>query len=203
MYRTSGSTTAEQWNNLTTISESIGISTSISSQFASNDIVYVKCEPSLDNSGLGYIGGNMGISTPIPTPTPTPTPVPPPANDSFYSATLLTETTSIVTSNVNATSDTSDPTDVSGKKSLWWKIEPMADGTITVTTLGSNFDTLLYAYKLNGIVSQANLSQIAYNDDSSGTTSAVTFGVVSGSIYYVAVVGYNGAVGTVQLNYSV
>ena len=79
----------------------------------------------------------------------------------------------------------------------------MADGTITDTTLGSNFDTLLYAYKLNGIVSQANLSQIAYNDDSSGTTSAVTFGVVSGSIYYVAVVGYNGAVGTVQLNYSV
>jgi hypothetical protein len=202
MYRTSGSTITDQWNNLTLISESIGDSISLSSQFASTDIVYVKCNPSLDNSSLGYIGGNAGISTPMPTPTPTPTPIPLPTNDSFYSASLLSETISVFTRNDDATSDSSDPNGVSGKKSLWWKLEPTIDGTAVVTTLGSNFDTLLYAYKLNGEVSQANLTQIVYNDDSSGTTSKVEFAVVSGSIYYIAVVGYNGSTGTIQLNYS-
>ena len=72
MYRTSGSTTIDQWDNLTLITESIGDNISLSSQFMSTDIVYVKCNPSLDDSSLGYVGGNMGISTPIPTPTPTP-----------------------------------------------------------------------------------------------------------------------------------
>ena len=73
--------------------------------------------------------------------------------------------------------------------------------TITMTTTGSDFDTILAIYEGSAL---ADLTPVAGNDDSdpaSGIqTSIVTFEVAEGQIYQLAVDGFDGASGEVKLN---
>jgi hypothetical protein len=88
---------------------------------------------------------------------------------------------------------------VSGTASIWWKWIAPGSGVFAVDTLGSDFDTLLAIY--TG-ASLATLTEIASNDNEAGgrTTSRVLFNATSGTTYYFAVDGKNGAFGTVSLN---
>jgi hypothetical protein len=72
---------------------------------------------------------------------------------------------------------------------------------VRISTAGSTFDTVLGLY--TGL-SVSNLVNIASNDDENGslTTSLVTTQVTAGTEYEIAVDGYGGAFGRIDLNIS-
>lgn len=137
-----------------------------------------------------------------------------PENDNFANATALfingTATTTMAASSVKATKEPGEPNHASGESggaSVWWKWTATATGSLEVTTAGTNFDTLLAAYTGTAI---GSLTQLASNDDvvspsedSSQTrprTSRIVFNVTSGTTYYLAVDGWAGEWGSVQIN---
>jgi hypothetical protein len=127
--------------------------------------------------------------------------VPGPANDAFASAVSLSGTTFTVSgSNVGATSEVSEPRHAGqrGGKSVWWNWTAPSSGTLTIATTTSTFDTLLGIYT-GSVVS--SLARIGSNDDESRSlrTSRVTISVVAGTIYRIAVDGYQGAQGSIRL----
>ncbi len=128
------------------------------------------------------------------------TPVTTPVNDALASATVLTGSTVTATgSNVNATKQTGEPSHAgnAGGKSIWYSWTAPAAGKVTINTAGSSFDTLLAIYTGTAV---GSLKTIASNDDATGvTTSATTFTAVKGTTYRIAVDGYGGASGGVQL----
>ena len=69
---------------------------------------------------------------------------------------------------------------------------------MTLTTTGSSFDTLLAVYTGSEV---AALRVVGSNDDESNfvRTSRITVSVVSGTVYRIAVDGYEGAQGAIQL----
>lgn len=142
----------------------------------------------------------------VPEPTPTPTPEAVPENDNFANATELFGTSgSVQGTNIASTYEVGDPD--GHQNTVWWKWTPPISGTATgsATTVGSTFDTYLYAYHLSGSdVSRANLISLGSNDDANGsTTSAMTFSVTAGETYYLMVTGFYDAVGSITINYSI
>src|SRR5213075_2740065 len=87
----------------------------------------------------------------------------------------------------------------SGGASVWWTWTAPAAGSYTITTRGSRFDTVLGIY--NGLTVDA-LAQVASNDDGPemGTASQVSITATPGTIYQIAVDGYNGASGNIILS---
>ena len=133
------------------------------------------------------------------------TAVSPPANDSFAGRIAITGNPATVTgTNVNSSAQTSEPNHHSQapQKSVWWTWTPPITGTATITTAGSNFDTILAAYTGSSI---GSLTARASNDDAEGgvNTSSITFTVTGGVPIQIVVDGYGGATGTITLNVSV
>jgi hypothetical protein len=127
--------------------------------------------------------------------------VPGPANDAFSSATTVTGTSFSVTgTNTEATIEVGEPKHAgqTGGRSAWWTWTAPSSGTLTVTTQGSTFDTLLGIYTGSALQS---LMRIGSNDDESASvkTSRVTITVVAGTVYRIAVDGYRGDQGTIRL----
>src|SRR5437868_7159364 len=72
-----------------------------------------------------------------------------PVNDDFGNATSLSGPSGVVSgSNIGATLESGEPniTGNAGGQSVWYAWTPLTDMTITFTTLGSDFDTLLGVY---------------------------------------------------------
>jgi hypothetical protein len=65
-----------------------------------------------------------------------------------------------------------------------YSITARTTGTITVTTCGSGFDTVLY------VATTCGQSTTACNDDSCGVQSSVSFAATAGTTYYIVVDGY-------------
>jgi len=126
-----------------------------------------------------------------------------PANDLFGNATVLTGGSgSIDGTNAYATKESGEPNHAgnSGGHSVWFTWTAPSSGWFSFDTHGSTFDTLLAVY-VGTAVNQ--LSVIAYNDNdgSPGNTSGLTFYAQAGTIYKIAVDGYNGAFGNYALNW--
>jgi len=124
-----------------------------------------------------------------------------PANDNFEKAILLNGNTfSVGGSNVGATAQIGEPKHAGerGGKSVWWCWTAPANGTLILTTAGSAYDTLLAVYTGAEV---AALSVVRSNDDESSIlrTSRTTTSVVAGEVYRIAVDGYQGNQGTIQL----
>lgn len=84
-----------------------------------------------------------------------------------------------------------------GGKSLWWKYTSTFNGMLTLSTRGSNFDTVLAVYVGDNL---EGLTPVGYDDNSGpDETSLLTVRVSIGNTYYIAVDGYNGASGKVVL----
>jgi PKD repeat protein len=102
-------------------------------------------------------------------------------------------------SNLTATKQPGEP-DIAGNpggKSVWWRWPVPVSGPVTVSTIGSSFDTLLGVYTGTTI---SNLVLLASNDDAEGTVqSDVTFQAVAGTEYQIAVDGFDGASGEIVL----
>ncbi|MGA3171626.1 MAG: immunoglobulin domain-containing protein [Chthoniobacteraceae bacterium] len=125
-------------------------------------------------------------------------------NDNFASATVITGESGVVTgNNEGATKEPGEP-DIagnSGGKSIWYLWTPLTTGPVTFTTYGSTFDTLLGVFTGSSVTT---LTPVMENDDyGNTTTSSVTFDAYAGTYYHIAVDGYNGASGSVVLNWAV
>ena len=130
-----------------------------------------------------------------------------PANDKFANAiaVVLSNGTAKVTGyNTNATKETGEPrhADNAGGHSVWWKWTAPSSGAITIDTRGSYSDTTLGIYTGTAL---ASLIKIASNDDiDEGVVQAstVTFNAVGGTIYYLAVDGFDADSSGLTLNLS-
>jgi len=124
-----------------------------------------------------------------------------PANNDF--ADRITVSGSSVTTTGNSTGadkESGEPNHARpGGASVWWSWTAPANGSVTVDTAGSNYDTMLGVY--TGTAVNA-LTTIGTNDDASGLglRSRVTFTASAGVTYQIAVDGYLADTGDITLN---
>jgi len=108
-------------------------------------------------------------------------------------------------STVGSTRDAGEPLHcgIAGGASEWFAWQCPTNGTAVINTDGSSYDTVLAVYIGPGD-SYSTLTNVACDNNSgtNGRTSRVTFAATSGTIYFIAVDGVNGASGTVRLNYA-
>lgn len=110
----------------------------------------------------------------------------------------------------NTTFATTDPTEpphcgVTGGASYWLMYQPPTNGTMTLDTIGSAYDTVMEVYTYNGaLVGYTNLISIACDNDSVSFhgPSRVFFPALKTRQYVVVVDGVNAARGTAWLNYT-
>jgi hypothetical protein len=124
-----------------------------------------------------------------------------PANDNFAARVVVAGVSNTVLgANLNATKETDEPLHAgnAGGRSVWWSWTAPKSGKVTISTVGSDFDTLLAVY--TG-ASLAALAPIASNDDAQTRVrgSWVTFNAQSGVSYQIAVDGYAGDSGNIRL----
>ncbi len=124
-----------------------------------------------------------------------------PFNDLFANRTMLVGTNLVATdTNVGASMEPGEPFHwaATGGKSVWWTWQAPNSGPVTFSTGGSAFDTLLAIYTGNSV---AALTLVANNDDFPGTgRSQITFSATAGTVYQIAVDGYNAESGSIVLS---
>ncbi len=132
--------------------------------------------------------------------------VPAPANDDLANCQVIAGDTGTVNgTNAGASKETNEANHAanSGGRSVWYCWTAPGDGEVTIDTVGSDFDTTLATYL--GSVHPLSPVTNGSNDDTVGVTSSVTIDVNDGSVYRIAVDGFNGgsgaATGNVTLNW--
>ena len=125
----------------------------------------------------------------------------PPVNDNFEDSISLAGTSGTVTGeNILATAEVGEPNQSGAIESSWWNWTATFDGSITIDTNGSDYDTYLSVFTGDSV---DNLTTIAQNDDGGdGLDSLVTLDVTAGTTYHIAVDGYSSREGNVVLNYN-
>jgi len=192
-----GTTVVITGNNFTGVSSvSIGTIPLAYTVVSDNEIDAVI--PAGITSGPVFVGNLLGaVSSPESF---TLTPAPP--NDSFADRIPLTGAEVHVTgANVGASREPGEP-DIAGNpggSSVWWTWTPPASGQYAISTLGSNFDTLLGVFTGDSV---SSLTEVAENDDdpAGGVTSYVNISATAGTPYQIVVDGLNGASGSIDLN---
>ena len=125
----------------------------------------------------------------------------PPANDSFAAAQIIPYRTATALGNNDcATKQPSEPNHAgnAGAHSIWYRWTAPFSGPVIISTDGSGFDTILALYTGTAVNS---LTLIASDDDAGeGVNSLITPAVTLNTVYYIAVDGFDGAVGDVALN---
>lgn len=121
-----------------------------------------------------------------------------PANDNFVNAQLLTGTAAFAwTITTYATKEPGEPNHAgnSGGASVWYRWIAPANGLFSLDTEGTEFNPLLAVYTGNSV---SQLSVVASN--SAG--GLLNFQATAGVTYQIAVDGFNGAIGKLQLSLS-
>lgn len=122
-------------------------------------------------------------------------------NDNFADRLQLTGFLDLVVgSNVGAWWESGEPYhwQSTGQQSVWWTWQAPASGVVTISTAGSNFDTIMAAYTGD---SMGTLSLVANNDDANASTvtSQISFSATAGTVYQIAVDGYGLESGSINL----
>lgn len=145
-----------------------------------------------------------------PNPTPTPTPTPPP-NDNFVSGQVISGCSGSVTgSNLGSTHEPGEPDHLpapdGGTHSVWYLWQAPISANVTIDTIGSGYDTALAVYTGTAV---NNLTLVRQNDDIDPgvvQASTVDFIATAGTIYKIAVDGFNGGdggdTGPIKLNWN-
>mgnify|MGYP000878041327 CR=1 FL=1 len=128
---------------------------------------------------------------------------PPPSNDTFPGATVSTGQQTVTTS--GATVQTAEPTSVACDgattpigRTAWYTVTPQVASQVTLTTAGSDFDTVLAVYTGSSV---GGLTLVGCSDDiGSALTSQVQFNAQAGVSYRVQLGGYDGDSGDGVLN---
>ena len=154
-----------------------------------------------DTNALKIFGYNSNLVVPTPPP-----------NDNFASAQVISGCSGTVTgTNVGATREANEPNhspdNGGGNRSVWYQWTATISGQATITTAGSNFDTVLGVYE--GDTLGPGLFVWGKSDDNSANdkTSTVIFSATAGHTYKIAVDGYNnsgsgGDFGNITLNWT-
>lgn len=131
----------------------------------------------------------------------------PPANDDFVAATVITGTSGFSHGyTLGASKESNEPAHAGevGGRSVWYRWVAPTNGLVDFNTLGSGFDTILAVYTNAALAS--NNVPIAINDDDLGGgglyTSRVWFPAKAGATYRLAVDGFGGDFGNLQLNWN-
>lgn len=150
---------------------------------------------------------DIGWNSASPSPTPTPSP---PANDNFAAAQVISGCSGSVNgTNVSATKESGEPDHASsgGTRSVWYQWVAPSTSSVTITTAGSSYDTVMGVYTGSAVNS---LTTIGTNDDvvSGDTSSRVIFNATGGVVYKIAIAGFNnqnsgGDFGQFKLNWTV
>jgi len=127
-----------------------------------------------------------------------------PPNDDFTRRTVLTGFPVTATGfNRNATAEAGNDAahaSVPSGQSVWWEWTSPTNGFVAVSTAGSSFNTLLAIYTGDSLDA---LTEVKANDNFSEQpgvfASQVTFQATAGTRYLVAVDGYYGQSGDIQL----
>jgi len=82
-------------------------------------------------------------------------------------------------------------------KDVWYRYTPLTSGSLTVSTCGSAYDTVLSVH--TGCPG-TTANQIVCNDDSCGRQSVVTLSVSAGTEYRIRVSGWSGSAGSFVLD---
>jgi len=122
-------------------------------------------------------------------------------NDAFADRWQLIGSSDVVLgANIGATHETGEPQHWpggDGRTSIWWTWRAPKSGVATLSTQGSNFDTLLAAYTGSQV---SGLTLVANNDDADfDFTSEIQFFATAGAVYQIAADGFSGASGGVIL----
>jgi len=164
-----------------------------------------------DTLALTSFGYNLTNNN---APPPPPAPPTPPANDNFANAQVISGCSgSVAGSTFGATKeagepshDPSDSASLSPGHTVWYRWQAPSSASTTITTLGSDYDTILAVYTGSTL---STLSRLAFNDDVQDgviRTSSVTFNATAGTVYSIAVDGWGGDVvadiGAVNLNWT-
>ncbi len=111
-----------------------------------------------------------------------------PANDDCQFAEPVTEVTNLPFDTTQASADGQGFCIRSAN--LWYVYAPSATGVATVSLLGSQYDTMLAAYR--GAECNPGLDRIiGCNDDFNGLQSQLTFDVVGGEAYLIEIGGWS------------
>lgn len=124
-----------------------------------------------------------------------------PVNDNFTEATVIPSNLpiTIMGNNGGGTRENGEPPHAGnlGGRSVWWTYRPKFTDKLSISTEGSNFDTLLAVYTGDAV---DNLTLVDANDDANGVKqSSLTFTAEQGKKYAITVDGYFGEFGTVLL----
>ena len=144
--------------------------------------------PSLYAVGLRFTGLVFTTIPAIVYPRPTATATASPPNDLFSNARTISGSSGRATgSNVGATVEPDEPG--SGSSSVWWQWRAPSSGTVTIDTIGSNFDTILGVYTGTRVDA---LSTLGEDDDGVEVlgSSRVTLTVTAGTVYMLRVSGF-------------
>jgi uncharacterized repeat protein (TIGR01451 family) len=110
-----------------------------------------------------------------------------------------------VFSTYSSATQTGEPNNCSnpGGSSAWTSIQPPANGALSISTVGSNFKTILGVYTGNG-TDFSTLVPVACDvaTDTNSNNGHLTFAATANTVYYVSVDGVNGAYGTVMLSWN-
>jgi PASTA domain len=121
-----------------------------------------------------------------------------PANDDFANAEQLSGETGTVSGTTIGASMEDGELDHLGYawNSVWFEWTAPSSGWATFETCGSAFDTVLAVYTGSDVTA---LSSVAGNDDACGLESRVHFQAVAGTVYRLALAGYDGETGDFTL----
>lgn len=81
---------------------------------------------------------------------------------------------------------------------VWWRYRPPAPMVVNMNTLGSDFDTVLAAYRST----PDGLVEVACSDDNNGATSKIKFTAAGDTPYYIQIGGFSALAGSIQFAYS-
>jgi hypothetical protein len=130
--------------------------------------------------------------------------VPSPPNDNFENRIALAGTVVVTNGdNTGASMQADEPYHAANSscgRSVWWSWTAPTTDTVTISTAGSVFDTILGVY--TGAELSA-LTEVASNDDDVSVTSLATFPATSGTTYQIAVAGNRGDYGSIALRIAV
>lgn len=122
-----------------------------------------------------------------------------PENDDFADAALLEGARGdVFGSNIGATVEPGEPLVAGGTASVWYSWTAPVTGHVRFNTHGSEFDTVLGVY--TGTAVDA-LTCLCSNDDFGWYSSEVSFLAEAGTTYAIAVGGWDGETGSLELHW--
>lgn len=144
-----------------------------------------------------------------------------PANDDFAAAQVLTGTFSQSGIDTRgATKQTSDPTPsqvcvggvdgfgpfFTNNNTIWYKFTPTSSGTMSLDTIGADYDTVLTVWTQNASTRRMQLVQAYCSDDivpaQNQDSQLANVAVTAGNTYYIMASSYDPGGGTMTFNFS-